>query len=69
MGVIMIRLALMVPLLLFTACAIQPRYAKLLEFRFVAEDGRRLSVICLHNSRADTPSPGTYECDIGKRVR
>lgn len=67
-------LALLV-LVLLTACTPKPQYVKplyeihLFEFQFVAEDGRRLSVLCLHGSRADAPLPGTYECDIGERVR
>lgn len=63
------QLLWMVPLMaLLTACTPKPQYVKLYEFQFVAPDGRRLSVICLHGSRADTPLPGTYECDIGERV-
>lgn len=59
----------MLGLLLLTACTPKPQYVKLLEFQFTTEEGRRLSVLCLHGSRADAPLPGTYECDIGERVR
>lgn len=51
------------------ACTPKPQYAKLYEFQFVTEQGQRLSVLCLHGSRADNPLPGTYECDIGERIR
>lgn len=60
---------LVIASVLLTGCAIPPQHVKFLEFQFVAEDGRRLSIICLHGSRADAPLPGTYECDIGERVR
>lgn len=56
-------------LFLLTACVPKPQYVKVYEFRFVTDEGQRLSVLCLHGSRADTPLPGTYECDIGERVR
>lgn len=57
-------------LLLLTACTPKPpQYAKLYEFQFVTVEGQRLSVLCLHGSRADAPLPGTYECDIGERMR
>lgn len=64
----MSRCLVVLSLVLLSACAPKPQYVKLFEFQFVAEDGRRLSVLCLHGSRADAPLPGTYECDIGERV-
>lgn len=64
------QLLWMIPVvLLFTACTSKVQYAKVYEFQFVTVEGQRLSVLCLHGSRADTPLPGTYECDIGERVR
>ena len=63
-----VKRLLILGLLFLTACASKPYYAKVYEFQFIAHDGRRLSVICLHGTRADTLLPGTYECDIGERV-
>jgi len=39
---------------------------KIVEVRYQAIDGRRMSILCVHETRADTP-PVTYECDTGER--
>jgi len=45
-----------------SGCLHAPTLPKVVEVRYQTATGTRMSVICVHETRADTP-PVTYECD------
>lgn len=50
-----------------SGCFHAPIWPKLVEIRYQAADGKMMSLLCVHETRADTP-PVTYECDT-KEIR
>ena len=49
-----------------SGCLHASKLPKVIEIRYLSAAGKRMSVICVHETRADTP-PITYECDVGQR--
>jgi len=51
-----------------SGCLQVPTLPKVVEIRYLDAAGNRMSIICTHETRADTP-PVTYECDTGAITR
>jgi len=58
-------LAWLVILLFLAGCPHAPPLPKVVTIRYLDAAGQRMSIVCVHETRADTP-PVTYECDTGQ---
>jgi len=59
--------AVMAALIFLFGCPHTLTLPKLVTIRYQTADGKLMSMLCVHETRADTP-PVTYECDVGERL-
>lgn len=63
-----LRLPCVLLALFFSGCLNSPALPKVVTIRYLDAAGKQMSMVCVHETRADTP-PVTYECDIGAITR
>lgn len=56
---------MLVMALLLSGCLHAPALPKLITIRYVNDVGTRMSMVCVHETRADY-RPESYECDTGE---
>jgi len=57
--------AAMAAMIFLFGCLHTPTLPKIVTIRYQDATGIRMSILCVHETRADTP-PVTYECDTGQ---